>query len=98
MLDSEKLGAIIAKYLSPKEPDPELEFYYSADYSGISLLMKAEKTADKYVAGLLYSVMVLFISLIVLQFIDIMNWICSFHCERISRGRRLSNFQPFTLC
>lgn len=46
--DSEKLGTTIAKYLTPKTLDPELNFYYSANYSGICLLLKAEKTTNRF--------------------------------------------------
>lgn len=49
VLDSDKLGSIFAKFLSPEEPNPDLETYYSADYNGVSLLLKAEKKSDKYV-------------------------------------------------
>ncbi len=49
VLDTEKLGTTITKYLQVDCPIPNMERYYAASYSGIVLLLKAEKTADKYV-------------------------------------------------
>ncbi|XKL69446.1 hypothetical protein PGB90_007215 [Kerria lacca] len=48
VIDTEKLGTTFSKYLSQENHKPELELYYSADYSGISLLLKAEKTAERW--------------------------------------------------
>lgn len=48
VLDKEKLGKIVSKYLSPSEQNPELEFYYSAGHSGVTLLLKADKIPNKF--------------------------------------------------